>query len=140
MPQLSRNTIILIGAIAIAGVAGIMTWDQSAKVGSGPAMVEVQVPKLSQTAQAGEELFNTYCASCHGRNAAGQDGVAPPLVHKIYEPNHHADRSFRRAARIGVHAHHWPFGNMPPVTGIEANEVDEVVAYVRELQRANGIH
>ena len=103
-------------------------------------MVEVQVPKLSQTAQSGEKLFNTYCASCHRKDAAGQDGVAPPLVHKIYEPNHHADMSFRRAARLGVRSHHWPFGNMPPVKGIEPSEVDQVVAYVRELQRANGIH
>lgn len=35
--------------------------------------------------------------------------------------------------------HHWPFGNMPPVKGIEANEVDQVVAQVHELQHAKGI-
>jgi len=67
-------------------------------------------------------------------------GVAPPLVHKIYEPNHHGDMAFLMAARNGVRAHHWKFGNMPPVEGITDAEVITIVAYVRALQRANGIN
>ena len=98
------------------------------------------VPELTAAAQQGRQLFNANCAQCHGRNAAGQNGVAPPLVHKIYEPNHHADISFRRAAKFGVRAHHWRFGNMPPIEGVKDDDVDKIVAYVRELQRANGIH
>ncbi|KKK93735.1 hypothetical protein LCGC14_2689930, partial [marine sediment metagenome] len=31
-------------------------------------------------------------------------------------------------------------GNMPPVEGVTPGEVKMVVAYVRELQRANGIN
>jgi mono/diheme cytochrome c family protein len=100
----------------------------------------VTVPELSETANEGEAAFNRLCASCHGRNAAGQDGVAPPLIHKIYEPGHHGDASFLLAARNGVRAHHWPFGNMPPVEGITDPEIAEIVVYVRELQRANGIY
>ncbi len=41
----------------------------------------------------------------------------PRLVHKIYEPNHHADFAFQRAAAQGVKAHHWKFGNMPKIEG-----------------------
>ena len=49
-------------------------------------------------------------------NAAGQNGVAPPLVHKLYEPGHHSDMAFIMAAKNGVRSHHWRFGNMPPKT------------------------
>lgn len=107
---------------------------------TGAAMASVTVPELSDIAQAGEALFNRSCASCHGKNAAGQDGIAPPLIHKIYEPNHHGDASFYLAARNGVRAHHWSFGDMPPVEGVTDTELEKIVFYVRELQRANGVY
>lgn len=108
---------------------------------AGTAMVEVALPEaLSENAQIGKAAFEAKCAACHGVNAAGQDGVAPPLVHKIYEPSHHGDGSFLVAVRNGVRAHHWRFGNMPPVEGLTEGDVKMIVAYVRELQRANGIN
>ncbi len=103
-------------------------------------MVKVTVPSLTSSAKAGKKLFDAKCALCHGKNAAGQKGVAPPLVHKIYEPNHHSDYSFQRSAKFGVRAHHWPFGDMPPVKGVTQDDVSKIIAYVRELQRANGIN
>ena len=69
----------------------------------------------------------------------GQEEVAPPLVHIIYEPGHHGDESFQRAVALGVRAHHWRFGNMAPVEGLTREDVALIVAYIRELQRANGI-
>ena len=103
-------------------------------------MVNVRVPgTLSANAEIGKVAFEAKCAVCHGANAAGQDGVAPPLVHKIYEPSHHGDASFLLAAKNGVRAHHWRFGNMLPVEGVTDGDVKMIVAYVRELQRANGI-
>ena len=82
-------------------------------------MVQVVVPEtFSDNARIGQVAFEAKCAVCHGANAAGQDGVAPPLVHKIYEPSHHGDAAFLLAAKNGVRAHHWRFGNMPPVEGV----------------------
>ncbi len=109
---------------------------------AGAPLADVVVPEgLSAMAQQGETYFNAVCASCHGTNAAGQDGVAPPLVHQIYEPGHHGDMAFVLAARNGVRAHHWPFGDMPPVEErLTDGELGAIVAYVRELQRANGIN
>ena len=105
------------------------------------ALVEITLPaSLSTTATLGKTAFNAKCASCHAENAVGQDGVAPPLVHKIYEPSHHGDESFQRAAKLGVRAHHWRFGDMPPVNGVTRGDVKMIVAYIRELQAANGIH
>lgn len=110
-------------------------------VGASEPISQVVVPDdLSENAQLGERVFDSACAVCHGANAAGQNGVAPPLVHKIYEPSHHGDAAFLLAAQQGVRAHHWKFGNMPPVEDVTSGDVKMVVAYVRELQRANGIN
>ncbi len=107
---------------------------------AGRAMVQVKVPELTGQAAVGKLAFDAKCASCHGENAAGQVGVAPPFVHQIYRPGHHGDMAFLMAARNGVKSHHWRFGNMPPVEGITDAEVKSIVAYVRALQQANGIN
>lgn len=88
--------------------------------------------------QAGENAFNTFCASCHGARALGTTH-GPPLVHKVYEPNHHGDAAFYRAAAQGVRAHHWQFGNMPKVDGVTEEDVTQIIRYVRWLQRQAGI-
>ncbi len=86
----------------------------------------------------GERLFDANCARCHGPRGTGTD-QGPPLVHIIYEPHHHSDAAFQMAARNGVRAHHWSFGDMPPVPGVTPEQVTEIVAYVRWLQREAGI-
>jgi mono/diheme cytochrome c family protein len=86
----------------------------------------------------GERLFEQSCARCHGRQAVGTD-TGPPLIHIVYEPNHHGDVAFQRAAKFGVPAHHWTFGNMPPVPEVDEAAVERITAYVRWLQRAAGI-
>ncbi|MGJ5619094.1 c-type cytochrome [Sulfitobacter sp. MF3-043] len=104
------------------------------------AIVAVAVPSaFSEQEQMGKRGFDAICASCHGTNAQGREGAGPPLVHKIYEPNHHGDMAFVLAAKNGVRSHHWRFGNMPPVKGITQADVLNIVAYVRALQRENGI-
>lgn len=106
----------------------------------GAPLVEIKIPPLSDRAELGKLAFETSCAACHGKNAVGQDGIAPPLVHKIYEPNHHGDEAFLLAAKNGVRSHHWQFGNMPPVPNVPDDSIALIVDYVRELQRANGIN
>ena len=106
----------------------------------GSALEMVSLPEtLSSEAQLGKRAFDAVCADCHGENGAGVDGAGPPLVHKIYEPSHHADMAFFMAVERGVQAHHWSFGNMPPQQGLTRADVAGIVTYVRELQRANGI-
>lgn len=117
-----------------------MTPPDTSELADGDPIVEVNVPGvLSANARIGKTAFEAKCAACHGANAAGQNGVAPPLVHKIYEPSHHGDESFWIATQNGVRAHHWQFGNMAPVEGLTRGDVKMIVTYVRELQRANGI-
>ena len=65
--------------------------------------------------------------------------TGPPLVHDIYNPGHHDDRSFYRAVKSGVPQHHWRFGNMQPLPKVTESQIGAIVRYVRELQLANGI-
>jgi hypothetical protein len=60
-------------------------------------------------------------------------------VNRVYAPNHHADFAFLLAVEQGVRAHHWGFGDMPPVPGVSREEAMEITAYVRWLQREVGI-
>lgn len=137
---MNRKTIFATLGVLALGVVGYSIFSPSTpRPSQGPPLVAVTVPALSVAEQAGEAKFNQFCASCHGKNAAGQDGVAPPFVHPIYKPGHHGDQAFILAATTGARAHHWPFGDMPPVKGVTSNDVQEIVVYVRALQRANGI-
>lgn len=143
-----KSGIAITAVLAAAGVAYAM-WSLTSQTAATDTLISIEegaladvlLPEtLSQNAHIGKLGFEAKCAACHGLNAAGQDGVAPPLVHIIYEPSHHGDDAFHRAAAMGARGHHWPFGDMPPVEGITRGDVTMIVAYVRELQRANGIN
>lgn len=107
----------------------------------GAPLVQVTVPDtLSAQAKLGKTAFEAVCAACHGDKADGRSEMGPPLIHKIYEPSHHGDAAFFRAAALGVRAHHWPFGDMPPQSHLTRAEVQSIITYLRAVQRANGIH
>ena len=122
-------------SLALVMGGGIYWWT----AGSDDTHVAVAVPDLSGRALKGGHLFEENCGSCHGKHAAGSK-IGPPLVHKIYEPSHHGDSAFYSAVFRGVRAHHWRYGNMPPVSGLSPQDVRSIVAYVRALQKENGIH
>ena len=127
--------------VAVIGVFLLGAWGMGRMMMEGktmPITVDVIVPALSPQATLGALTFNNNCARCHGLNAGGSV-MGPPLVHPIYRPSHHADGAVSLAVKNGVRAHHWPFGNMPPQRHISAEQVVTIVAYIRELQRANGI-
>lgn len=86
----------------------------------------------------GEQKFNANCSTCHGIGGVGTN-QGPPFVHKVYEPNHHGDAAFQQAAAKGVKAHHWQFGDMPKIDAVKPEDVDQIVKYVRWLQKQAGI-
>jgi mono/diheme cytochrome c family protein len=120
---------VLALTLGLAAIAGCDSSQPKSAAGGSPLPAELQ---------AGEAKFNAHCAVCHGPQATGtQQG--PPLVHKIYEPNHHGDAAFLRAAEFGVKAHHWEFGNMPKIEAVSSADVEQIIRYVRWLQRQAGI-
>ncbi len=115
--------------LCLSAAAACDSTEPKPAVGGGPIPVDLQ---------SGEAKFNANCAACHGKQGIGtQQG--PPLVHKIYEPNHHGDAAFQRAAANGVKAHHWQFGDMPKIEGVSPADVDQIIPYVRWLQKQAGI-
>lgn len=131
----TRQNLAWGGAALVA--AGLLAWWLASSTGS--SRVDVEIPELSPVAQAGQEAFRVHCAECHGAAAGGTD-KGPPLVHRWYHPNHHADAAFLLAARRGVPQHHWNFGNMPPQPQVGERSIRQITEYVRELQRANGVY
>lgn len=152
---MNKMLLAIIAFLAVGGFAVYWNANQAVQQSSGHSMVppdtselaegapivKVALPaEFSANAQIGKRAFDVKCAVCHGANAAGQNGVAPPLIHKFYEPNHHSDTAFVLAAKNGVRAHHWTFGNMPQIKGLTDGDVKMIARYVRELQEANGIN
>jgi len=142
-----RNSVIMgaVAALALGGAAWIMVGGADQAIAQengaeGVPLVEITLPEsLTAKQEMGKRAFDAVCADCHGENATGRLGMGPPLVHKIYEPSHHGDMAFLMAVQRGVRAHHWPFGDMPPQSGLTPSDVANIVDYVRALQRENGI-
>ncbi len=87
----------------------------------------------------GESLFTANCSVCHGAAGVGTQ-TGPPLVHGIYNPNHHPDFAFHNAVNNGVPQHHWVFGDMLPRPGLSEGDVDNIICYIRQLQVDEGIY
>ncbi|MGR3289616.1 MAG: c-type cytochrome [Paracoccaceae bacterium] len=143
---MNKKKLILVTVVALAVVIGWTQFDplsgdkeNADPASAGAPLAKVNVPELAGNAAIGKRVFDAKCAACHGLNAAGRDGLAPPLVHRIYEPSHHGDVVFLLAVRNGVRPHHWRFGAMPPVEGLSDAEVGLIVDYIRALQKENGI-
>lgn len=137
--------LVVTGSLALAQMQGgsmghSMARPDTSDLGQGAPIVEVKVPEtLPGLAATGKQIYDQACAACHGENGGGRNGKGPPFVHIFYEPGHHGDAAIFMAVRNGVRAHHWDFGNMPPVPGLTDGDIKMVTAYIRTVQRANGI-
>lgn len=125
--------------LVLAGGLGAAGWQLIGPTAPERVAVDVlRIPELSPVALEGKAAFESACAACHGANATGTD-KGPPLLHPVYNPGHHADEAFHRAAQRGTRQHHWRFGDMPPQPQVSQKQVATIIQYVREMQRANGI-
>ncbi len=86
----------------------------------------------------GKNLFAKNCSACHGKWGKGTP-TGPPLIHSFYVSPHHTDDAFYRAALSGVSAHHWKFGDMPAVPGIDRVALGKIIPYIRWLQDKEGV-
>lgn len=115
----------VIAAVAVAAIVAACGDEGGGEVGGAPP------------GRDGSALYAEHCASCHGTDLRGTD-LGPSHRSVVYEPGHHPDDAFRSAVANGVRAHHWSFGDMPPVPGLSPAEVDAIIEHVRETQRAEG--
>jgi hypothetical protein len=142
-----KRTSLVLGACVLAGVFAYLfkpitptEGGVSSTQSQGGSMVAVKMPVIEGNAAIGQRIFEKTCATCHGLAGGGIEGAGPPLIHIIYEPGHHGDESFQRAVALGVKSHHWGFGDMPPIEGLTRGDVAMIIAYIRDVQLANGIN
>lgn len=127
MRKTVRQTLVA-GVLVVAGITAYAQGWQIPKPSPG------LMPNLA----VGKVLYEKNCASCHGIALNGSE-KGPPLLHRIYEPSHHADIAFQLAVKNGVRAHHWQFGDMAPVPQVTPDDVAHITAHVRAAQRKVGI-
>ena len=124
--------------VAVLGIA-FVAWRNFGPSGEPVRSAQIVAPRqLSAAGSMGKKAFDGNCAKCHGVNAAGTD-QGPPLIHDYYNPGHHGDAAFYVAITNGTRQHHWNFGNMPPQPQVTKDQARMIIAYVREVQVANGI-
>ncbi len=123
--------------VTVAGVVLALTFVLSACGGDDPvaAPPESVVPLAADA--DGASVYQARCASCHGEDLRGTD-KGPSQLSIVYEPNHHGDELYRSAIRTGVPQHHWGFGDMPAVEDITEEQIERVIAYIREQQQELG--
>lgn len=109
----------------------------AASCGGGSEEADSRTGATSEGGVTGESLYRANCASCHGVDLRGTD-VGPSHLSIVYEPGHHGDDAFRSAILNGARQHHWNFGDMAPVPGLDAEEIDDIIAYVRSEQQRQG--
>lgn len=106
-------------------------------LGSCGSDAEPVAEPASAAAKSGQAVYANSCASCHGLDLEGTN-KGPSHLSLVYEPGHHGDDAFRAAIANGSPQHHWNFGDMPPVEGLSADQVDDVIAYIRGEQERRG--
>lgn len=119
-----RPLIVVLGAMVVLAACS----------GAAGPDIAAQDPELVAT---GDELYAAHCSECHGADLRGTD-QGPSHLSEVYKPDHHADGAFLFAVQSGSRAHHWPFGDMPPIAGLSTEDVEAIVAFVREQQRIHG--
>jgi hypothetical protein len=100
---------------------------------------ENKTPNVPFKYGLGRSKYSKMCSSCHGEWGDGTE-QGPPLMHPYYKPSHHSDSAFYRAVLNGAKAHHWNFGDMPRVVGATSNDVDNILPFIRWLQREKKIY
>jgi mono/diheme cytochrome c family protein len=96
-------------------------------------IVAYVTPSIAADAGAGKDLYAKKCASCHGPDGEGKDAIAKmfkvemkPLSSKEIQAKSDAD--LKKVILEGS-------GKMKGVTGIDAKNADDIVAYLRTLKK-----
>ncbi len=119
---------IIIGMLQISSTAA----------GPNPLYANPVEPEMTPSLNLGKMNYEFYCSSCHGKSAGGTEN-GPTFISRIYHPGHHGDRAFIVAPKQGARAHHWQFGDMKPVPGVTDGQLQSILAYIRAVQKANGV-
>ncbi len=91
-------------------------------------------PSLTPVEQ-GRQLYDRYCAECHGPRAIGTE-EGPSLLDPQYFADQTDDTAFLVATTDGVEATDTRYDGMAPIPAVSHSEVARITLYIRELQQA----
>ena len=131
-----NGTWIAIGGLVAFMVIAVAVFGGGSLDGGPDAGTGIPVQDADLVA-AGDPLYQTNCAECHGADLRGTS-IGPSHLSVVYQPGHHGDFAFVSAAQKGVPQHHWPFGDMLPVPDLSDEDLEAIIAFVRENQRISG--
>jgi mono/diheme cytochrome c family protein len=81
---------------------------------------------LFAAGNTGRELFENYCAACHGRDGTAPNGLAANLHRPLKHGN--GVKAIANTIRAGV-----PGTQMPPFSGLAQGDIEKLAEYVRSL-------
>lgn len=86
-------------------------------------------------AKEGKTVYDHSCKSCHGMNGEGNESLAKMMKAKILplgskEVQSKSDAQLKKDITEGV-------GKMPAVKNLSDKQVDDVIAYIRELGKSH---
>lgn len=131
----TRSCLLLVmAALALLSAAGtgVAACGESNPNKEGTAAGE---PDLT----AGEQTYRDFCGSCHGRDLEGSSN-GPSHLDAVYAPDSTTDEDFRTAITEGAPEANYDFGAMPAIGSLEDQEVEDVIAYIREVQDERGLN
>jgi len=97
------------------------------------------IPELSASAANGRVLINAQCAECHGVDGTGYSKKGPPMLHPRYREEVYPDHHFKRVLIEGRPQKNWRFGPMPAQPQLSDSDMNDIIAFVREVHDATGV-
>ena len=129
--RLMKELIIWLGLLscpalifAVYGPSGMKAFDGA----SGTTQLE-----------RGRLAFERECASCHGPTGGGTEN-GPNLIAARYGPSEMADALIRGAVLNGMPKRSAAHPGMPALPQLRPPELDSILRFLREIQRANDIY
>ncbi len=135
-PASQRKAMLVVTGLAALGMIGASLATVFPLAASAPPKEEEQIfASVSEQIAAGQDLYSTYCAECHGpegrvteiQGVEGLDGRIVTAINSNDVMYTFTDETLRNIIRDG-----WPESGMPPF-GMELspNEIDALVAFMR---------
>lgn len=131
--QRSTWWVMVVVALMLAGCPG------GGGDSGGEAGKDANAASAGGNVENGKQQFTTICATCHGTQGEGIQGLGKALVKSEYVKNH-SDAELAKLLEEGRPADH-PENTtkvaMPPKggsPGLTAQDIADIVAYLRTLQ------
>ena len=139
MKKRQRMAMLAVIAWIVFGAVAALVYVALSGEGDDGVTVEVIAAELSEEAIQGEALFKANCPGVPRRERGGHEAGSAADSRHLQSGSPFGQGFLSGGRRLGVRAHHWPYGDMPPQPQVKEAEVALIIRYIRELQEANGI-